>query len=56
MRLICKAGAAFVLAALLTGKLAPDPHWRAVATELHQVQPQAQVKARLSALLHHEKG
>jgi hypothetical protein len=56
MRLICKAGAAFVLAALLTGKLAPGPHWRAVATELHQAQPQAKVKSRMSALFHNWKG
>jgi len=56
MRLICKAGAAFVLAALLAGKIVPDPHWRAVAAELHQARPQAKVQARLSALFHHEKG
>jgi hypothetical protein len=60
MRLICKAGAAFVLAALITGKLAPDPHWRAVAMELHQAQPQAQVKSKVKArawsLFHHWKG
>jgi hypothetical protein len=56
MRLIFKAGAAFVLALLVTGKIHPDPHWRAVAAELHQAQPQAEVKAQASALFHYWKG
>ena len=51
MRTILTAAAAFVLAALLTGQLTPSPHWKAVAADLHQAQPQAKVKAELHALL-----
>jgi len=53
MRLLLKAGLAFVVAALLTGKLTLGPHWRAVAadlhTELHQASPQALVEAQVKA-------
>ena len=43
---IFKAGTAFVLVALVTGTMPPlSPHWRAVAADLHQAQPQAKVKA-----------
>jgi len=54
---IFKAGAALVLVALVTGTMPPlSPHWRAVAADLHQAQPQAKVKAAVFALLHGKKG
>ncbi len=57
MSVLCKAGAAFVVAALLTGNLPPlSPHWRAVAADLHQAQPQAKVKAAVFSLFHNKKG
>ena len=52
-----KAGAALVLAALITGTMPPlSPHWRAVAADLHQAAPQAKVKAAVFSLLHGGKG
>jgi len=54
---IFKAGTAFVLAALITGTMPPlSPHWRAVAADLHQAEPQAKVKAAVFALLDGKKG
>jgi hypothetical protein len=54
---ILKAGAALVLAALLTGAMPPlSPHWRAVAADLHQAEPQVKVKAAVFALLDGKKG
>jgi hypothetical protein len=54
---IFKAGAALVLVALVTGTMPSlSPHWRAVAADLHQAQPQARVKAAVFALLHGKKG
>ena len=54
---ILKAGTAFVLAALATGTLPPlSPHWRAVAADLHQAEPQAKVKAAVFSLLDGKKG
>ena len=52
MRIILTAGAAFVLAALLTGQLTPSPHWRAVKADLDQAQPQARMRVELQALFH----
>jgi hypothetical protein len=52
-----KAGTAFLFAALITGTLPPlSPHWRAVAADLHQAQPQAKVKAAVLSLLAGRKG
>jgi hypothetical protein len=51
MSILCKAGAAFVFAAMLTGNFPPlSPYWRAVAADLHQAQPQAKVKAAVFSL------
>jgi hypothetical protein len=50
MRTILTAAAAFTLVAVVTGHLTPGPHWRDVAADLHQAQPQAKVKAELHAL------
>jgi hypothetical protein len=56
MRVIFKAAAAFFLAALFHGSLPPlNPHWRAVAAELHQARPQAGLQAELHALFQHGK-
>jgi hypothetical protein len=52
MSIIFKAGAAFFMVAVMTGALPPlSPHWRAVAADLHQAGPQAQVKAAVLSLL-----
>jgi hypothetical protein len=57
MSQIFKAGLAFVFAALITGTLPPlSPHWRAVAADLRQAQPQAKVKAAVLSLLAGRKG
>ena len=57
MSIIFKAGAAFFIAAVMTGALPPlSPHWRAVAADLHQAEPQAKVKAAVFGLLHGKKG
>ncbi len=57
MSVLFKAGAAFVCAALLTGNLPPlSPHWRAVAADLHQAEPQAKVKSAVFSLFHTKKG
>ncbi len=54
---IFKAGTAFALALLVTGTMPPlSPHWRAVAAELHQAQPQAKVKSAVFVLFHGKKG
>ena len=52
MRTILTAAAAFILVAVVTGRLTPSPHWRDVAADLHQAQPQAQVKAQVKAELY----
>jgi hypothetical protein len=45
-----RATTAFVFAALITGQVpALSPHWRAVAADLHQAQPQAKVEAKVQA-------
>jgi len=49
MRFLLKAGLTFAVAALLTGKLVPGPHWRAVAADLHQAAPPALMKAQVKA-------
>ena len=47
-----QAGTAIVLIALLTGHMPSlSPRWRAVATQIHQAEPQAKVKAAVHALL-----
>lgn len=57
MSILFKAGAAFVFAALVTGSLPPlSPHWRVVAADLHQAEPQAKVKAAVFSLFHNKKG
>jgi len=57
MSFIFKAGVAFVLAALITGNVPPlSPHWRAVAADLHQAEPQAKVKAAVFSLFDSKKG
>ncbi|MEY4966196.1 MAG: hypothetical protein RL274_1779 [Pseudomonadota bacterium] len=57
MSILFKAGVAFVFAAQLTGNFPPlSPHWRAVAADLHQAQPQAKVKATVFSLFHNKKG
>ena len=57
MSILFKAGVAFVFAALLTGNFPPlSPHWRAVAADLHQAQPQAKVKATVISLFLNKKG
>jgi hypothetical protein len=57
MSILFKAGVAFVFAALLTGNFPPlSPHWRVVAADLHQAQPQAKVKATVFSLFHNKKG
>jgi hypothetical protein len=51
MSVLFKAGAAFFCAALLSGNLPPlSPQLRAVAADLHQVEPQAKVKAAVFSL------
>ena len=46
-----RAATAFVFAALITGQMpALDPHWRAVAADLHQAQPRAKVEAAVLSL------
>lgn len=52
MRFLLKAACAFAAALLLTGHPL-SPRWNAVAMELHQAQPQAQVKRQWRALFHH---
>jgi len=47
-----RASTAFIFAAVLTGQLpALSPHWRAVAADLRQAQPQAKVQAAVLSLL-----
>jgi hypothetical protein len=50
MRTILTAAAVFTLIAIVTGHLTPGPHWREVAADLHQAQPQARLKADIHAL------
>lgn len=53
MGIIFKAGAAFFVAALIHGSMPPlSPHWRAVAADLRQAEPQAKAQAELQALFH----
>lgn len=55
--MLCKAGTALVLAALIAGHMPPKtPRLREIAAELHQAQPQAQVKAGIAALFQARKG
>jgi hypothetical protein len=54
---LLKAGAASALVALITGTLPPlSPHWRAMAADLHQATPQAEVKAAVFSLFQSGKG
>jgi len=53
MRIFFQAGVACVAVALVTGTVPPlGPHWRAVAADLHQAEPQAKVRAELHTLFH----
>jgi hypothetical protein len=57
MQTLFKAGTAFFLAALITGHVPPlSPHWRAVAADLHQAEPQAKVKGAVLSMLHKQEG
>ena len=57
MRIFFQAGVACVAVALVTGTVPPlGPHWRAVAAELHQVQPRAKVEAGILSLFQDMKG
>ena len=57
MQTLFKAGTAFFVAALMTGHMPPlSPHWRAVASDLHQAEPQAKVKGAVLSMLHTAKG
>ena len=56
MSTLFKAAGAFAIAALITGTVPPlNPHWRAVADELHQAHAPGKVKAGLVHLFHPAK-
>ena len=57
MSTLFKAASAFAIAALITGTVPPlNPHWRAVAAELHQAHAPGKVKAGLVNLFRQGKG
>ena len=56
MSTLFKAAGAFAIAALITGTVPPlNPHWRAVAAELHQAHAPGKVKAGVVRLFRQGK-
>jgi hypothetical protein len=57
MSLLFRAAPALFFAALITGHVPSlNPHWRAVAADLAQAQPEARLKAEALSLFHGAKG